>query len=254
MSLDHRCEQCSQPLALADLACSACGHPVPAEARLLRLQERADGLAEAGQYQEAARALEGALQSGPPAEAAKLLWRKRGVWLLRAKRPELLDAAEAALAESLRLDDADEMSHQLWIDLLGRRGFLEKGRGWYEQRLQGRPDDLVAQKQLKLIKLAEDFKSAPLPKLDLPPEHGNGYFFRLLTPTPYKMAVAFIGLLMSLYLLIQTLNVPSVPGLEAEGIETYGSIVRMVNDPWLNGAQSLACAAYLVWAWSRRRG
>lgn len=252
MAAENLCEQCSSPLALADLTCTVCGHPVPPESRLKRLLERAEGMAEKGQYVEAARALEPVIEASAEDPELPRLWRKRGVWLLRAQRPELLDAAESALAEALRLDDADPMNHQLWIDLLGKRGSLAKAEGWYQQRLQARPDDAVAAQQLKIIKLSADFMSAPVPTLDLPPER-EGIFYKLFKPTTYKMVSSGLACAISLFMMGQAFWSSHAAGPALEGMESYASIVKMVNDPWLNGAQALAFGAYFFWAWSRRR-
>lgn len=252
MGSENLCEQCSAPLALADLSCTACGHPVPAASRLKRLRERAEGMAEKGQYAEAARALEPVIEASATDPELALLWRKRGVWLLRTQRADLLDSAESALAEALRLDDADPMNHHLWLDLLGKRGTQAKAEAWYQQRLQAQPDDAVAAQQLKIMKLSADFMHAPPPKLDLPPER-EGIFYKLFKPTPYKMASAGFACLISLFMTGQALWSNHAAGPVIEGVESYASIVKAVNDPWLNGAQALAFGAYFVWAWSRRR-
>lgn len=255
MSSSFSCRQCGGPLALADLACGACAAPVPAEDRRESLLSRAQGQFDAGQFAEAARSLEILLQGPVPPEEARLLWRKRGAWLQRAQRPELLDAAEAALAESLRLDDADDLSHQLWIDLLTKRGTVEKARQWYAQRLQLRPEDAMAARQLLVIKLSADFKAAPPPKLDLPPEAAGGSLYRLLKPSPSKTAAAGLGLLVNGALAVRAaFSAPAVVGDPSDGLAQVGSFMQLLNDPWLPGLQALACAAYLFWAWKAPRG
>jgi tetratricopeptide (TPR) repeat protein len=255
VSIAHRCRQCGKPLALADQVCAACGQTVPAEDRRRILLARAEGLAEAGQYMEAARSLEGVLQQPLEPEESRLLWRKRGVWLLRSQRPELLDPAEAALAESLRLDDSDDLSHQLWIDLLAKRGSLEKAKAWYAQRLQLKADDAMAARQLQIIRLSVDFKTAPPPKLEGARSAGQGLFFRLLRPSRAKVAAAALGLLMNGALLLKVFFWPfqAVKGDAGSGIEQLGSVIQLLNDPWLPGVQALICAAYLVFAQVLRR-
>lgn len=251
-----QCDQCGKPLALADKACPACGAAVDPVARRRLLLGRAEALAERGQFAEAARSLEDVLrQELEPAEA-KLLWRKRGVWLLRSGRGDLLDAAEAALAEALRLDDADDLSHQLWIDLLVRRGTSEKAREWYRQRLALQPEDAMATRQLQVLKLSADFKAAPLPKLDLPAEGGKGIFYKLLKPSPTKRAGAALGLLFNGGLTIRALMAPSlaISGDPGSGADQLGSVVQLLNDPWLPGVQALMFAAYLIWSWKAARG
>jgi tetratricopeptide (TPR) repeat protein len=256
MSSAHRCRQCDKPLALADQLCSACGQPVPAEDRRKALLARAEALAGTGQFMEAARSLEAALQSELEPDEARLLWRKRGVWLLRSQRPELLDAAEAALAESLRLDDSDDLSHQLWIDLLAKRGSLEKARAWYAQRLQLQPEDAMATRQLQVIRLSADFKTAPPPKLAIPDAKGQGILHKLLRPTRAKTAAAALGLLVNAALLLKVYFWPfqGVKGDPASGIEQMGSIILLLNDPWLPGIQAALCAAYLAFAGTLKDG
>lgn len=256
MSAPHLCRQCGRPLALADQACAACGEAVPLEDRRRLLLERAEGFAGAGQFAEAARSLEGLLKLDLPADEARLLWRKRGVWLLRSGRAELLDAAEAALAEALRLDDSDDLSHQLWIDLLVKRGSSEKARLWYQQRLQLQPADAMAARQLQILKLSADFKSAPPPKLDIPDVAGRGLFPRMLKPTPLKKGLVALGLLGNAVLTLRALlqRGPVVAGDAGSGMEGLGSVLQIINDPWLPGIQAGLCAAYLIWAWRSGRG
>jgi tetratricopeptide (TPR) repeat protein len=255
MSYEHRCRQCGKQLALADLQCPACGQAVPAEDRRQLLLDRAEGQAASGLYAEAARGLEGLLRQELPVDEARLLWRKRGAWLQRSGRPELMDAAEAALAESLRLDDNDDLSHQLWIDLLGKRGQLDKARAWYAQRLQLRPDDAMAQRQLTVIKLSADFKSAPRPTLELGPAP-KSLFSRALKPTPVKAGTMALGLLVNGIMLLRALfTTPAgVRGDESSGVEQFASVLSLLNDPWLPGIQVVVCAAYLIWAWKELRG
>src|SRR5580700_183147 len=145
---DLRCARCSNPLALVDTVCSQCGEPVPVEKRLALLSARAEAFAAAGSYAEAARAADGVTALPLAPAEAKLWFRKKGSWLQRAGQDRLLPAAEAALAEVLRLDDADDLSHQLWIDLLHRTGQLDKGRAWYKERLALNPEDAVAKRHL----------------------------------------------------------------------------------------------------------
>lgn len=256
MSFKHACRQCGKPLAVADQVCAACGHAVPAADRLRLLLERAEGMASAGAYAEAARTLEGALQQDLDPGTAKLLWRKRGGWLVRAGRPELLDAAEAALAEALRIDDSDDLSHQVWMDLLGRRGHLDKARAWYEERLRLEPGDAMASRQLQILKLRADFQAAPLPKLDLPQADPKGMMAGLFRPSPLKNGLAGLGLLVNGVLLARALLAPGpvVRGDGISGVEEMGAFLKLLNDPWLPGVPAAFCAAYLAWAWWMRRG
>lgn len=256
MSAPHVCRHCGRPLALADQACAACGEAVPLEDRRRLLMERAEGFAQGGQFAEAARSLEGLLKLELPADEARLLWRKRGVWLMRSARPELLDAAEAALAEALRLDDADDLSHQLWIDLLVKRGTADKARAWYAQRLQLQPADAMAARQMQILKLAADFKAAPPPKLALASGEGRGLFQRMLKPSPLKTGAVSLGLLGNGALMLRALmqRGPVVSGDPGSGVEQLGSVLAILNDPWLPGVQAAICAGYLVWAWRRGRG
>jgi tetratricopeptide (TPR) repeat protein len=255
MSYEHRCRQCGKHLALADLTCSACGEPVPAADRRRLLQDRAESLAEAGNYAEAARSMEAVLRQEIPAEEARFLWRKRGIWLQRTGRPELLDAAEASLAEALRLGDNDDLSHQLWIDLLSKRGYLEKARAWYGHRLELNPGDVMAQRQLSIIKLSADFKSAPRPKLEL--ETGRqSLFAKAFKPTNLKVGGAAINVLVNAVLWLRALSAApaGISGDEASGVGQFSAFLGILNDPWLPGIQVLLFGAYLIWAWRVRRG
>lgn len=245
-STDLRCSSCSKPLALADKACANCGTPVPPALRTGVLVARAEQQAEAGQYAEAARSLELLLGELSEAKGDKLLWRKRGSWLLRSGKPELMDAAESAFAEALRLDDNDDLSHQLWMDLLNRRGHGEKARAWYEQRLQLNAEDAMAKRQLAILRLTADFKAAPLPKLDIPAGR-EGLLFRMVKPTPYKLVMAGAGALFALGALISAL----FAGQDAAvtGDAEMGSIINLAMDPWVNGIQAMVFGAYVVWGW-----
>lgn len=254
------CGKCGNGLAMADEHCPACGEPVPSSARRAVLVERATALADQGDYVGASRALEPVLkQADLEAAEAKLFWRKRGSWLLRARDESLLDGAEAALAESLRLDDADDLSHQLWIDLLAKRGHLEKAKAWYAQRLQLNPDDVMAQRQQQIIRLSADFKAAPLPTLSIP-ESREGLFIRAFKPNAGKMITAALVLLFTLYQLYTTATGGGVMGALKNdplmGSDQMGGIVNALMDPWLAGFQAVAAAAYLFWGWRirRRRG
>ena len=243
-ALDLRCEQCGHALALADERCASCGLEVPLERRQARMVARAESLAEAENFREAARALEAPLKTAPP-EQAKLLWRKRGGWLRRAGDPALLDQAEAALAESLRLDDNDDMSHQVWMDLLQSRGLLDKARGWYHQRLQANPEDQMAKRQMAILRLSADFKTATPPKLAIPESGKPGLFSRLLKPSKGKLATAWITAITSG---IQAGYAFSPGGHALDNVPELGAIGPMLNDPWTPTLITVLAVAYLVWA------
>jgi hypothetical protein len=146
----------------------------------------------------------------------------------------------------LRLDDSDDLSHQLWIDLLAKRGSLEKARAWYAQRLQLQPEDAMATRQLQVIRLSADFKAAPPPKLAIPDAKGQGILHKLLRPTRAKTAAAALGLKAYFW------PFQGVKGDPAAGIEQMGSIILLLNDPWLPGIQAVLCAAYLAFAGTLR--
>ena len=180
-----KCEKCGHALALADSTCGACGALVPTEQRLAVLLPRADALADEERYADAARALDPALALVLSSDQAKTLWRKKGVWLRKAslEQAQYLDPAEAALGEALRLDDLDDLSHQIWIDLLVQRGFAEKARTWYQQRLQLNPEDSVAKRQMSVLKLAADFKTKPRPQSSLSVSaEPNNFIWRMVGP------------------------------------------------------------------------
>jgi tetratricopeptide (TPR) repeat protein len=249
------CSRCQKPLALADERCPACGEAVPAAARRSALLARAEAQAEAGLYVEAARVLETVLGSDLEVAEAKLLWRRRGTWLLRSGRADYLDAAEAALAESLRLDDGDDLSHQLWIDLLTRRGHLDRAKQWYARRLELNPDDAMARRQQQIIRLSEDFKNTPPPTLELETKH-PGFFAKLLKPSKGKLVGAALGAVGSL---AQLLWIWMDDGLDGSGdpgsgVVEMASIAKLAKDPWLPFLQLVVLGTYLFWAWKRRRG
>ncbi len=260
-----QCEKCGHALALADAVCSACGNAVPAELRLKLILPRAEAFAADERFADAARALEPALALSLDAAQLKGLWRKKGVWLRKAavEQPLLLDAAEAALAEALRLDDADELSHQVWIDLLVQRDYAEKARAWYQQRLQLNPDDAVAKKQMLVLKLAADFKSQPRPKsqLDVTVEPTN-FLWRSVVPTPLKTWVIGLGGLPSLWIALR--GYLSGPAAAVEGVALDpevadalvvdpGQMMALLADPGANLFNAIFAGAYVYWAYTRKK-
>lgn len=246
---DIRCGRCKGPLAPADSVCAACGEPVAAELRAALLKERAEGLAAEGHFAAAARAAESLLALPLTGADAKLWWRKRAAWLQRAGDPALLDAAEAASLASLRLDDNDDLSHHLWVDLLHRRGRLDEARKEYKGRLEAAPDDAVAKRHLASLRLMEDLKLAPPPKLDLPAVRG-GLLMRAVHPTTSKMIAAGAGVLSCLYMLFESWF--GTPAALPDGAESLGTIMKLAEDPWLNFAQVVIYSAYIFWGWKVR--
>ncbi len=262
-----QCEKCGQSLALADSQCSACRTPVPPAQRLALLLPRAEGLAEEERYFEAARALEPALGLALAPEDAKGLWRKKGVWLRKASvlQPQYLDAAEAALTEALHLDDNDDLSHQIWIDLLVQRGSADKARAWYQQRLEKNPEDSVAKRQMAVLKLAADFKAQPRPQsaLELDTDPDN-FLWRMVVPTPWKTwsmgVTGAISLVVALNLFLShTSGVPAVavppvdPDLASAMAANPAQLLAGLNDPWMWSYNALGSAAYVYWAYGRRK-
>jgi tetratricopeptide (TPR) repeat protein len=270
---DLRCQKCANPLALADTVCPRCATPVPAELRVPLFTARAEAFAAAEQWAEAARAAEVVTSYPMDPKDAKLWWRKRGSWLQRAGDPRLLDAAEAALAEALRLDDGDDLSHQLWIDLLQRRGRLDTARALYKKRLEADPEDAAAKKHLAALRLLEDFKMTGLPKVAGIAEAPDGFFMKLVRPTRGKMVSVGLALALSIALLTWRLlqqpdaaapiaaavpdgvdTVDSITKLASNPMDNMGSLMRIASDPTSNILQIVACVAYLYWGWKDRRG
>jgi tetratricopeptide (TPR) repeat protein len=268
---ENRCGRCAGPLAAADAVCPACGEPVDAGKRASLLASRADALAADGLYAQAARSAETLLALPLAPQDAKLWWRKRAAWLQRGGQPGALDAAEAALHESLRLDDGDDLSHQLWIDLLQRRGSLEKARQEYKARLDRDPADAVAQRHLASLRLMDEIKLAPPPKLNLPPEK-DGMLLGYIRPTPWKMITVGSGLLFCVIMLVYGLGSPSqaapaLPSLPAGGddamvklagsagdpMASLGPMMKMAADPLSNIIQIVLYSAYLFWGWKERK-
>lgn len=250
---DMRCGKCGQALALADMVCASCGEAVPAEKRAAVLGARAEAFADAGQYAEAARAAEAVAALPLPLEGAKLWRRKRGSWLQRAGRPQLLDAAEACLSDALRLDDSDDLSHQLWMDLLQKRGSMDKARAWYKQRLVENPEDAAAKRHLASLRLLEDFKLAAPPKLSIPPAK-EGMLMQAIRPNPWKMITVGFGFVSCLYMMVSAWTATGQQPALLEGAESMASIMKLAEDPWFNGFQLLIYGVYLVWGWKELRG
>jgi hypothetical protein len=177
-----------------------------------------------------------------------------------------LDGAEEALTRSLHLDDLDDLSHQIWIDLLVQRGSADKARAWYQQRLQTDPEDAVAKKQMAILRLAADFKTQPLPKtsLDLEPEP-KGYLWKMVVPTPWKIWMVGLSGIFSLVIALNGfLSGPAVapaaalpvdPDLAAATAATVdpSKLMGTLTDPWLNLWIGLASGAYVYWGYQRRR-
>jgi tetratricopeptide (TPR) repeat protein len=271
---DNRCARCAGPLAAADSVCAACGEPVAPAKRASLLAGRAEALAKDGLYAQAARTAETLLALPLQPQDAKLWWRKRGAWLQRSEQPGAQDAAEAALHASLLLDDSDDLSHQLWIDLLHRRGSLDKARAEYKARLERNPEDAVAQRHLASLRLMDEIKLAPPPKLNLPPQK-DGLLLGYIRPTPWKMITVGSGLLFCVIMLVYGLVsapqiAPAQPilplggaggddamvklaGAAGDPMAGLGQVMKMATDPMSNVVQIVIYAAYLFWGWKDKQ-
>jgi hypothetical protein len=261
-----QCEKCGQALALAETQCPACGTPVPSARRMEAFLQRAEGLAEEERFAEAAKALDPVLSMDLDAVQGKTLWRKKGVWLRKASQaqPQWLDGAEAALAESLRLDDHDDLSHQIWIDLLVQRNYAEKARLWYRQRLELNPEDAMAKRQLAILKLAADFKSQPPQRPSSETLEPDSLLWRLILPTSGKAwTLGFNGLFCSAMLFHSIFSGPAAPAAAApvdpdisSAVDAsslgMGELFKSFDDPWAWGIQALLCWAYVAWYFQRR--
>ena len=248
-----QCGRCGAKLAVADEVCVACGEAVPQGLRVALLAKRAQTFADDENYGQAVRSAEALLALSLEPKLAKIWWRKLAAWLQRLGRPEAFEAAEIALMRSVRLDDGDDLSHQLWVDLLQRRGRLETARQYYKGRLGLDPDDAVAARHLASLRLMEDLKLSAPPKLELEPAK-RGLLLQALWPTPYKMIGAGIGLLSCLYMLFAAYTGGSGAPVLPDGAESMGSIMKLAEDPVLNGVQILIYGGYLVWGYRERRG
>lgn len=248
----HVCGRCGALLAPADAVCAGCGEPVPASARAALLGARAEAQAAAGQFEQAAAAVQLVLALPLEAPEAKLWWRKRGSWLRRAGRPALLDEAETAFKRSVECDDADELGHQLWMDLLQSQGRLDEARAEYGRRIKLDPGDAVAARHLASLKLMDDLRSAPPPKLDLPPPK-DGFLLKILRPTPPKMLGAGVGALSCVFVLYQSWTGAGAALSLPDGAEGMGSFIKLAMDPWFNVLQIALYGAYIVWGWRSKR-
>ncbi len=250
-----RCAQCGAPLAPADAACASCGAEVDPASRAALMGPRAEAYAASGAFDAAVRAAGVVLGLPIDASARKVWLRKRAAWAQRTGREGDLERAAADLKEAVVLDDGDPLGHQLRMDLLQRLGRLDEVRAEYAARLERDPEDAVARQHLGALKLMNDLRTAPPPKLDLPPE-GNGLFIRMLRPTPSKMVAAGFGALSCLAVLIGGWGHKAAGGSAAalgNQVGGLGPLVQALADPWLNALQAVAYSAYLVWG-LRRRG
>ena len=264
-----QCEKCGQVLALADAQCSVCGAPVPAPQRLSLLMPRAESLAEQERFAEAARALDLPLTLDLSIPEKKSLWRKKAAWLRKAApgQPALLDQAETALTEVLRLDDVDDLSHQVWIDLLVQRGLADKAKTWYQQRLALNPEDAMAKRQMAVLRLASDFKTQPvMVKRDESPEP-TFFLWKMIVPNPYKMGIIGLNAIFCLIMLIR--NLASAPAGAVEAVAPVvdpdmatataaatgglGDLMKAADDPWSWGIQLILSVAYVYWGIRRRK-
>ena len=271
------CGACGQALALADSQCPRCGVPVDPARRRALLAGRAEALAADGHYNEAARALGAVLEAGAPPDEAKKLWRKRSIWLQKGGDARHADEAEACLQRSMELDDADELGHQLWIDLLKQRGHLDRAKSVYEKRLAADPMDAVAMRQLAVIRSVADFLTAPRPKVSMEEGRKPGLLERWIKPTPKKMLTAGSVLVFGLGGMVYGFfSAPVAPAAQAaagglsdaaavalaqssSGAASWaggggGPLMQALSDPWINGIQVLLAAAYLWWGFKERRG
>lgn len=264
-----QCEKCGHALAMADAQCSACGTPVPAEQRLGILLPRAEALAEQERYAEAARGLDLPLSLELPVAEKKALWRKKASWLRRAtpSQEAWLDQAEAALAEALRLDDNDDLSHQVWIDLLVQRGLADKAKAWYQQRLQLNPEDAMAKRQMAVLRLAADFKTQPVVvKRDPNAGEPTNFLWKLVVPNPYKMGMMGLNAVFSLVMLLRSLasgpaGPEGAPPMADQDMATIANaasggladLFKSLDDPWSWGIQVILSVAYVYWGLQRRK-
>jgi tetratricopeptide (TPR) repeat protein len=261
-----QCEKCGHALAIVDRQCPGCGSPVPDTQRLAVMLPRAEALAESGRFADAARALEPALGLSLEPAQAKTLWRKKGVWLRKAaeSQPQHLDGAEAALTEALHLDDKDDLSHQIWIDLLVQRGLADKARTWYKQRLEKDPEDEVAKRQTTVLRLAADFKTQPRPQSTLDQDtEPQGLLWKMVVPTPAKTWTIGLSGIFSLIIALNgafgganaapAIALPVDPDLAAATAASPVQLMGKVLDPWLNFYVGLASMAYVYWAYTRRK-
>ncbi len=264
-----QCDHCGQGLALADAQCSACGTAVPAEQRLSLLMPRAESLAEQERFAEAARALDTVLALDLPLAEKKSLGRKKAAWLRKAAltQPALLDGAEAALAEVLRLDDNDDLSHQVWIDLLVQRGLGDKAKTWYQQRLQLNPEDGMATRQMAVLKLASDFKAQPVAvKSALVDEEPKFLLWRMVVPNTTKTMMMGFNAVFCLAMLIRSLAAtpvdptapiaptdPEMAAITGAATGGMGDLFKSIDDPWSWGVQLVLSAAYVYWGLTRRK-
>jgi hypothetical protein len=276
------CSQCNSPLALADAVCPACRTPVPAEARRALMLGRADALAGQERWGEAARSLAGLPVDGQPVAEVKRVLRLRALWLQKSGAPGALDEAEATLAQVVALDQADDLSHHAWMDLLKRRGRLDAAKAHYQGRLAQDPLDAVAKRQMSVLRLSEDMLLAPAPKLALGTDPPKGLFAKMIHPTRSKMLTAGSVVVFCLGSMIWGLfNAPATPVAPAAAaaaapdslsdsaaiaLATSSSgpgswvgggnsqMMSVLTDPWINGIQLLLALAYLWWGWKERRG
>jgi hypothetical protein len=269
---DIRCGKCGASLAPADSVCGACGEPVGAEQRFAVLGAKAEAFAADGLFDRAARTAETLLALPLASKDAKIWWRKRGAWLQRTDRPGAMDEAEAVLYASLLLDDKDDLSHQLWIDLLLRQGHLQKARDEYKRRLAEDPGDAVAQRHLSSLRLMDEMKAAPVPKSGMPAEK-EGMILAWVKPTPMKMITVGSGILFCVGMLVYGLVAsphaaapvaPILPQGTDEAMVKLAStsddpmanlsqLMKVASDPWSNIVQILLYSAYLYWGWKEKR-
>ena len=278
------CGQCGGPLALVDAVCPACHTPVPAAGRRALILARAEALAADERWGEAARMAVAAPGEGlEPAETKRLL-RQRAVWLQRQGSPASLEEAQALLKKVVVEDPADNLAHQVWMDLLKRLGRQAEAKAHYQACLALNPDDAVSKRQLSVMRLSADFVSAPPPKLALGNSGKAGTMEKWIKPTPKKMISAGSVVLFGLGGMVWNFFYPTAAPVAAAVAKSAGSLsdsaavalaqsasgpgswvanpaaaanspmMHVLSDPWINGIQVALALAYLWWGWKDRRG
>ena len=162
MASQLSCEQCGQPMGVAEAVCSACGQPAPLGRSARVYLQKAASLASDHDYEEALALADKAFAAGmDDADRVGALQRVGG-WHERLADGNAMDPgwreAEECYRKALAMDDGNEALHQLWIANLSQAGRGQEALGWYEKRLQLNPADEVALRFRSVAKLTLEYQ------------------------------------------------------------------------------------------------
>jgi hypothetical protein len=243
-----QCMHCKAPMALADLRCAQCGKEPDLTQRAEIQASRSESFIMADRLREADMALSAALSHLPSLAAARLFVRLGQAWEHK-KGPAAQAAALACFIRAIEVDPSFDPGHQLWIANLCRHGQGAKARAYYEAKLKADAGDALAEKYLKVAKLAQEFVTNPI-KVERPlPPPPTTLFGKLgnwfVTPSAGTYSSAASGIILTAASIIVLKTLAGQAG--DSGVD---STLQRALDPTMiygSGACSLIWLGFLLW-------